>query len=160
MAKSFLIDRLPVPMTALEERLTSVGSPDSKINIFTRLRMLRPGLARAMVEDGMVVVYHCMDNSRALHGNALSPLEFELDDGPAIEKLLDSYPRGVLISQLPHPSEEDEDKVAVAATLYKEGFLVRMDDEMEEMKDSLSRAGGEEGHTNYDANESDDSSPF
>jgi hypothetical protein len=26
--------------------------------------MLRPGIARAVVEDGMIVVYHCMDNSR------------------------------------------------------------------------------------------------
>jgi hypothetical protein len=34
------------------------------IHPYTKLRMVRPGIARAVVEDGMVVVYHCMDNSR------------------------------------------------------------------------------------------------
>lgn len=57
--------------------------------------MLRPGIAIAVVEDGMVVVYHCMDNARELYGNPLSPLEFELDDGLAIEALLEAYPQSI-----------------------------------------------------------------
>ena len=31
---------------------------------FTKLRLIRPGIARVLLEDGIVVVYHCMDNSR------------------------------------------------------------------------------------------------
>lgn len=41
-----------------------------------------------------------------------SPLEFELDDGPAIEVLLSAYPGPVRVADLPHPPSEDlEDKV-------------------------------------------------
>jgi hypothetical protein len=47
--------------------------------------MVRPGVAIAVVEENMVVVYHCMDNARQRYSTPLNPLEFELDDGPAIE---------------------------------------------------------------------------
>ena len=41
-----------------------------------------------------------------------SPLQFELDDAPALEVLLSAYPRPVTVSELPHPPTEDlEDKV-------------------------------------------------
>lgn len=126
--KQFLIDRLPVPMTEEEEQLSSWRSPDIVIHPYTKLRLLRPGIARAIVEDGMVVVYHCMDNSRELHGASINPLEYDLDDGPCIEELLLSYPQGVTVADLKHPSEELDDKVSVAQSLYKEGILL-IDDE-------------------------------
>jgi hypothetical protein len=127
----------------------------------------------------MVVVYHCMDNSRyrslpystlhysfstksalhylifkiiflmfdvfrELHGAPLQPLEFELDDGPAIEALLAAYPEAVLVSELPHPSEELEDKISLAQALYREGFLL--------IHDEASKPENEE--------EADDDDPF
>jgi hypothetical protein len=153
MAKSFLSDRLPVPMTVLEEERSAVGCPEARIMSYTKLRMLRPAIARAIVEDGTVVVYHCMDNSRYLHGNPLSPLEFELDDGPAIEALLDSYPHGVTVADLPHPSEEEEDKVSVASVLFKEGFLIVMDEATIPRSSTLS--DGEGG-----IKDDDDDDPF
>jgi hypothetical protein len=61
-------------------------------------------------------------------GNPLSPLDFELDDGLAIEALLSAYPDAVTVSDLEHPSEELDDKLGVAQALYKEGFLVIADD--------------------------------
>ena len=61
---------------------------------------------------------------RELHGAPLQPLEFELDDGPAIEALLAAYPAAILVSELPHPSEELEDKISLAQALYREGFLL------------------------------------
>jgi len=66
------------------------------------------------------------DRVPAVHEN--SPLEFELDDGPAIEMLLKAYPEGVMIQDLPHPSEELEDKVGIAQALFKEGFLLIVDE--------------------------------
>ena len=36
-----------------------------------QLRMARRGCARLLLEEGVAVVYHCMDNSRVHHGNAL-----------------------------------------------------------------------------------------
>jgi hypothetical protein len=120
----------------------------------------------------MVIVYHCMDNSRylpqslsspfllqhskitfhtphllyprELHGAPLQPLEFELDDGPAIEALLAAYPEAVLVSELPHPSEELEDKISLAQALYREGFLL--------IHDEASKPENEE--------EADDDDPF
>ena len=86
------------------------------------------GIARALVEDGMVIVYHCMDNARETYGAPLHPLEFELDDGPAIEALLLAYPSAITVGDLPHPSEEMEDKISLAQALYKEVFLY-IDDE-------------------------------
>lgn len=44
--------------------------------------------------------------------SCLSPLQFELDDAPAIEVLLAAYPEPVRVYDLPHPPTEDlEDKV-------------------------------------------------
>ena len=36
--------------------------------------MLRPGIARCVVEDDVCVLYHCMDNSRELYGAPLTLL--------------------------------------------------------------------------------------
>lgn len=116
-------------MTSEEESRTSAGASNARILPYTRLRMLRPGIATAVIEDGKVVLYHCMENSREMFGAPLNPLEFELDDGPCIEGLLKAYPEGVMVSDLEHPSEEVEDKVGVAEALFKEGFLV-IDDEL------------------------------
>lgn len=66
--------------------------------------------------------------ARTLFGAPLNPIEFELDDGPAIDGLLQAYPQSVCVSELYHPSEETDDKVSVAQALYKEGFLL-IDDE-------------------------------
>ena len=55
-------------------------------------------------------------------------MEFELDDGPAIEAILEAYPLGIVVSELPHSSEELEDKLDIARALFKEGFLI-VDDE-------------------------------
>lgn len=41
-------------------------------------------MAVVVVEDGKLVVYHAMDNSRELFGSPLNPLEFELDDGELV----------------------------------------------------------------------------
>jgi hypothetical protein len=65
---------------------------------------------------------------RMIHEAPLSPVEFDLDDGPAIEALLDSYSLPVVVMDLHHPSEELEDKVSIAQALYREGFLIRVEE--------------------------------
>lgn len=62
-----------------------------------------------------------------MFGNPINPLEFDLDDGPAIEALLKAYPEAVTVSDLDHPSEEMDDKIGIAEALYKEGFLLIAD---------------------------------
>jgi hypothetical protein len=103
-AKAFMARRLPVPLSDSEEkRSAALLDGTQHVQLLSHLRMLRPGVARAIVETGMVVVYHCMDNSRELGATPLSPLEFDLDDGPAIEALLKAYPEPVGVLDLPHP---------------------------------------------------------
>jgi len=128
MKKQFIAERLPVPLQAHEEACSAAGAPLATIYPYTQLRMLRPGIAVAVVEDGKIVVYHCMDNSRELFGAPLQPLEFDLDDGPTIEMLLMAYPDPVVVSELDHPSEELDDKLGVAQALYKEGILMIADE--------------------------------
>eukprot|EP01042_Synura_sphagnicola_P030844 gene30844-39728_t len=148
LAKRFLLERLPIPLSAREEELSvATYSPDD-LRPFSQLRMLRPDIARAVVEDGKVVLYHCMDNSRQRWGNhpldltsgigasriskemfgsPMSNVEFELDDGPAIEALLDAYPDPVQICDLPHVSEDVDDKVDIARAVFREGLLLVFD---------------------------------
>lgn len=59
-----LAERLPVPLTSEEEECTSSGLPNVQIHDYTKLRMVRPGIASVFVEDGKCVVYHCMHNAR------------------------------------------------------------------------------------------------
>jgi hypothetical protein len=66
LVKQFIAGRLPVPLSPQEEACTAAGAPLATIFPYTQLRMLRPGLATAVVEDGKLVVYHCMDNSRCV----------------------------------------------------------------------------------------------
>lgn len=53
-----------------------------------------------------------------------SPLQFELDDAPAIEALLSAYPEPVKVADLPHPPTEDlDDKVSAPAS---DGICLRI----------------------------------
>ncbi|CAM9245303.1 unnamed protein product [Ectocarpus fasciculatus] len=143
MGKRYISDRLPPVLEESEELSSVVERGDGAITPLTKLRLARRGCARLILEDGVAVVYHCMDNSRVHHGNAMSPLQFELDDAPALEVLLSAYPRPVTVSELPHPPTEDlEDKVGIAAALFKEGFLLIVDDAEEDDEDDDDADGG------------------
>jgi len=151
IAKGLVGARLPPALTEAEEERTKFGSQARRIGPFTRLCVVRENAARLCVEDGVVVVYHCLDNGREVYSNPLSPLEYDLDDGPAIEKLLSTLyvpvvdeeeeedgedgPKseraecGVMVTDLPHTSEELHDKVSIAESLYKEGLLMVVDED-------------------------------
>jgi lysine-specific demethylase/histidyl-hydroxylase NO66 len=124
MAKRFVSDRLP-PAGLHLDRGASVGGEsgdDRELQLTTLCRLARPGIARLVLEDGKAVVYHCADNSLVYHGKPLSPLEFEADDGPALEQLVTTVePRWVAVQDLFHDTPDD--KLAVAQALYDEGIL-------------------------------------
>lgn len=88
--------------------------------------------------------------SREIHGAPLNPLEFDLDDGPAIEAFLDAYPEGIVVSDVHHVSEELEDKLEIARALFKEGFLIIVDEASKKDTDDKSDSESNE----------DGSSPF
>ena len=82
-AKSFILNRLPVALTPEEEAVTAAGAPGAVVFPYTKLRMVRPGVAAITVEDGKVLVYHCMDNSRERRGLPINSSTVSLSVHPA-----------------------------------------------------------------------------
>lgn len=122
LAKRFMSDRQPVALTQTEKEQTSRHDEDLEVLPNTLCRLVRPGVARLVIEEDKAVVYHCGDNSREYRGAPLSPLEFEMDDGPAIEQLLTTIePHWIFVNDLYHDTPED--KIAIAQALYDEGIL-------------------------------------
>jgi len=123
MGKRFLSDRLPPALTASEQSATSQAT-SQQIRLLPNhlVRLARPGIARLVLENDMAVLYHCADNSLVFHEHPVSPMEFELDDAPAIEQLLTCHePHWIVVNDLIHDSIED--KLGVAQALYDEGIL-------------------------------------
>lgn len=124
LAKRYMSERQPPSLTP-QELLNTVKAPDGESKYIlpnTMCRLARPGIARIVVEEEKAVLYHCLENSREFQGNPLSPMEFEMDDGPALEQLLTTVePHWILVNDLYHDSIED--KVAIAQALYDEGIL-------------------------------------
>ena len=54
-ATQFISQRLPVALTTIEEGVSAAGAPHAQIYPYTRLRMLRPGIASVAVEAGKVI---------------------------------------------------------------------------------------------------------
>ena len=88
---------------------------------------MRTGIARVVMEDEKCVVYHCNDNQRD-HASEIAPMEFEVDDGPAIEQLFKTVsPMWVRVTDLPHPPAEDiDDKIGIVQSLFDEGIIAVM----------------------------------
>ncbi|KAL3808730.1 hypothetical protein ACHAXA_010896 [Cyclostephanos tholiformis] len=136
IGKRFLSDRLPPALLKPERSLTKEGISNGDSKSATRhrhdlskkiwpntlCRIVRPDVARLVVEEGKAVLYHCLDNSRVYHGTPLSPMEFEIDDAPALEQLLTTVePHWIMVNDLIHG--DIEDKMEIAQTLYDEGLL-------------------------------------
>jgi len=125
MGKRYISERQPPALTASEAALTSKGdemADENPILPNTMCRLVRPGIARLVIEDDKAVVYHCSDNSRVYHGNPISPMEFEMDDGPALEQLLTVVePNWIFVNDLFHDTIED--KIQITQALYDEGII-------------------------------------
>ena len=74
------------------------------------------------MEEGKAILYHSADNSPIHHEQPLSPMEFEIDDAPALEMLLTTVePHWICVEDLIHG--DIEDKMEIAQSLYDEGIL-------------------------------------
>eukprot|EP00536_Pseudo-nitzschia_multiseries_P012357 jgi/Psemu1/309032/fgenesh1_kg.468_\ len=129
MAKRYISERQPPALTPNEVVLTSQGdetADERPLLPNTMCRLVRPGIARLVIEDDKAVVYHCADNSREYQGNPISPLEFEMDDGPALEQLLTTVePNWIFVNDLFHDTLED--KIQITQALYDEGIIAVKD---------------------------------
>lgn len=124
IGKRFLSDRLPPAFTHQEALLTSENRVENGGKIWpnTMIRLAKPGIARLVVEDDKAVVYHSVDNSRVYHEVPLSPLEFEIDDAPAIEMIFTTIePHWICVQDL--LAGDIEDKMDICQSLYDEGIL-------------------------------------
>ena len=126
MAKRFILDRQPpstLSLTTLEEKTKSISN--HILLPTTLIKLLRPGIARLVFDNNdKVSVYHCCDNDRT-HNNASSftPLEFEIDDAPAIEQILTSTDEYIAIKDLIHESDDIQEKIEIVNALMKEEIL-------------------------------------
>ena len=125
MGKRFMSERQPPALTANEAAMTSKGDATADENPIlpnTMCRLVRPGIARLVIEEDKAVIYHCADNSREYYGNPISPMEFEMDDGPALEQLLTTVePNWIFVNDLFHDTIED--KIQITQALYDEGII-------------------------------------
>lgn len=130
----FCTDRLPPPTGWMVSRGgvgtaptpgygTHHSSGSSTVRPESLCRLTRPGIARLVLEGGKAVLCHCLDNSRVCRAIPPSPLEFELDDAPALEQLLTTVePHWICVQDLFHDSIDE--KVGVAQALLDEGLLM------------------------------------
>ena len=135
IGKRFLSDRLPPALLEPERCLTkeALSNDTSAVGIHhhdaakkiwpnTLCRLVRPNIARLVMEDDKAILYHCLDNSRVYHGTPISPMEFEIDDAPALEQLLTTVePHWIMVKDLIHGDVED--KMEIAQALFDEGIL-------------------------------------
>lgn len=134
IAKQFLSDRQPPAFTPEELKLMSESRVENGGKIWpnTMVRLAKPGIAHLVVEDDKAVLYHSADNSRVYHENPLSPLEFEIDDAPALEALLTTVePHWICVQDLIHG--DIEDKMDIAQSLFDEGILAMYQGEKPDM---------------------------
>ena len=77
-------------------------------------------------------MYHCCDNDRTVthvpdndNTSSFTPLEFEIDDAPAIEQILTSTDEYIAIKDLTHESSSDDiqEKIEIVSALMKEEIL-------------------------------------
>lgn len=74
------------------------------------------------MEENAINIYYNMDNS--LEYQALEPQFFEIasEIAPAIDYLINAYPKYVSISEL--PLENDQDRSWIASQLWERGLVI------------------------------------
>ncbi|XP_062266907.1 ribosomal oxygenase 1 isoform X2 [Platichthys flesus] len=131
-ARAFLHDCLP-PMLTPEELVTSVQGASvtwecgqvvnvgARINLQTRVRVLRAECARLCSDGEAVHLYYTTDNSRVYHKEEPKSFEIQAEHTYAVEFLIHSYPEFMKVGSF--PCDAAEDKVALAELLFEKGII-------------------------------------
>ncbi|XP_060947430.1 ribosomal oxygenase 1 isoform X3 [Limanda limanda] len=131
-ARDFFHDCLP-PMLTPEELVTSVQGASvtwecgqvvnvgSRIDLQTRVRVLRAECARLCSDGEAVHLYYTTDNSRVYHKEEPKSFEIQTEHTDAVEFLIHSYPEFVKVGSF--PCDAAEDKVALAELLFEKGII-------------------------------------
>ena len=117
--------RLPLHVPPAIKRFLWEDKGPKNLTIDDEIRLVRRGIAVAILEDDAAVVYHCCRNERSAPPPDLQPraLEFEPEMLPVIRQIIAAYPAYVAVRHLSGGLDDDE-KVAIAQSLYSEGVLM------------------------------------
>ncbi|XP_041038838.1 ribosomal oxygenase 1 [Carcharodon carcharias] len=132
-AKDFIHDCLPPVLTKEELACTVYSAPARwrdggprnivlQIRGSTRVRMLRSNIARLCGEDGSILLYYTIENSRDYHKEEEKCIEIDPELADGVELLLCSYPQYIKVDSL--PAGNLDDKISLAAALYEKGLLM------------------------------------
>ncbi|XP_067901457.1 ribosomal oxygenase 1 isoform X2 [Heterodontus francisci] len=132
-AKDFIHDCLPPVLTKEELACTVYSAPARwrdggprnvvlQIRGSTRIRMLRSNIARLCGENGSILLYYTIENSRDYHKEDEKCIEIDPELADGVELLLCSYPQYIKVDSL--PAGNLDDKISLAAALYEKGLLM------------------------------------
>ena len=94
------------------------------------IRVVSKYSARLVIEEGVANVYHTMDNAMFHQGEPPQFISFTLDNAPAIEFLLTSFPEWQPVCALPGLNAEAQ--VDLAQHLHDVGILLVKEDSEED----------------------------
>uniref|UniRef100_A0A8C5MYQ6 Bifunctional lysine-specific demethylase and histidyl-hydroxylase n=1 Tax=Leptobrachium leishanense TaxID=445787 RepID=A0A8C5MYQ6_9ANUR len=131
-AKGFLHDCLPPVLTPDEKSHSVFGAPvkwddgrvkDSSLQVGkdTKIRILRGNIARLCSERDSCLMYYSTENSRVYHKEEPKSMEVDCEHVDAIEYLLHSYPKYVIVQDL--PCRTLDEKISVATILFEKGLV-------------------------------------
>lgn len=132
-AKDFIHDCLPPVLTKEEVACTVYSSPIRwknggphnavlQLRGSTRIRMLRSNIARLCGENGSILLYYTIENSREYHKEESKCIEIDPELADGVELLLCSYPQYIKVDSL--PAGNLDDKISLAVALYEKGLLM------------------------------------
>ena len=132
MGKKFQTDALPPYISKEEKQRTVFGekvvikdgevSCPFKLTLDTKVKLLKANILRLVDEEGGLRLYYHTDNSKEYHERDALFLEIEEDDTTVITMLTSEYPKYVAIQDF--PADDDEQKIAMATTLWDIGLLM------------------------------------
>ncbi len=117
--------RLPLHVPPSIKRFLWEDKGPKTLTIGDEVRLIRRGVAVAILDGDVAVVYHCCRNERSAPPPDLQPraLEYEPDMLPVIRQIFSAYPAYTAVRDLTGGLEESE-KVAIVQSLYNEGVLM------------------------------------
>lgn len=134
MGKKFMHDTLP-PVISKEEKARSISEQGehwcsqrqtviSRVELEpdTKLKLIRGGVIRLVMEEDQVRIYHNLENSALYHEVDPTYLEIPAQYAPAVEYLIHNYPQYISLESLPLNSLNEQ--VELAQALYEKGMLI------------------------------------
>ena len=117
--------RLPLHVPPSIKRFLWEDKGPKNLTIDDEVRLVRRGIAVAVLDEDAAVVYHCCRNERCAPAPDVQPraLEFEPEMLSVIHQIFAAYPTYVAVRNL-SGDLDDSEKVAIAQSLYSEGVLM------------------------------------